>query len=629
MSRPKITSSLFAQLVEQAPGRVRKRLDSEPSIANQWNWTVENQVCSIQCNEETVRLRPSDDAEGVVSSLSEVECSCLLSPKCFHLLACCSVLEIQETASLDNEIARTAAKEPDASGELDDAFRWCGVSEGMRAAARNATKSIERLLAIGARNAGMLLQTELLRASHLCRAEEFVTLSNSLVSVVEGVRRVRSQSDEADATTLRDDIVYALWVSLGAMAIDRIPSWMIGQTRRRYTPVQLKKLSGVLAEPILSRSGYAGVSVLLRENHQGELYSINEIRPGNEELVHQAYLGGIDLGGLMVDAKTLCRGTYSVQGMMASQDGRLGKGKASKWGRTKSQSSEEFTSEQSLLPLGEQIAKLKRYLEVSSDVRPAGWDMLEVAGVILGASGDCLIVDMGEVGGVWRFAMPMDSPHLEYRPNFQLLARCKGLRLCWHIRLRFEAAQTAEVVAVRNFRKQNNVEQADEVRLELPEDWNGVCNVGLDRLERQFAFGIQSRANELDGREVGSIREESMKFVQSIERRLIGIALGGIESVPELGSKTLQRDCTALRRLGLTYGAVLLEQLSSETHGIRVELSLDAHGRRDNNRGDSFSLARNYLACAKYIEGFKYSLVIDPLLELAGDRYQSTDAKTY
>jgi hypothetical protein len=195
--------------------------------------------------------------------------------------------------------------------------------------------------------------------------------------------------------------------------------------------------------------------------------------------------------------------------------------------------------------------------------------------------------------------------------------------------LRFEAAQTAEVVAVRNFRKQNNVEQADEVRLEFPEDWNGVCNVGLDRLERQFALGIQSRANELDGREVGSIREESMKFVQSIERRLIGIALGGIESVPELGSKTLQRDCTALRRLGLTYGAVLLEQLSSETHGIRVELSLDAHGRRDNNRGDSFSLARNYLACAKYIEGFKYSLVIDPLLELAGDRYQSTDAKTY
>lgn len=628
MSRPKITPSLFAQLVEQAPGRVRKRLDSDPNVANEWTWTSENPLWLIQCNEETVRLRSTDGTKKIVSSLSEVECTCLLSPKCFHVLACCSVLEIQgatiedlgehpnESAGLESEKSFGGPEDSGATETEIDETRSVEVSEDSRAVARKAIDSIERLLRVGARNAGLLLQTELLQSSHLCRAAELVNLGNTLISIVEGVRRIRSQSDEGDATTLRDDLIKALWIGNGVCALNPTPAWMIGQARRSFAPVALRKIEGVLAEAVLTRSGYAGVSVLLRDVHRGGYYSINEVRPGDAGLIHQAYLGGIELGGMVVDARSLSRSTFSVQGMTASVDGRLGKGKGTKWGRTKSETDEGQSLGRSSVSLGDQIAALTRWFEVSSDVRPAGWDVLEVTGVIIGVSGDCLVVDLIDAG-VWRFSMPMDSPQLEYRHNFELLARCAGLRLRWYLRLRFDAAHTADVLAIRSESEQDRTEEKNDLWLDLPAAWNGLCNLGLDRIERHYAIGIQSQANEMSDHELGKVWEETLKFVQSIERRLVGIALGGVESVPGLGSKTLQRDYSVLKRLGLAYGGVLLEQLSLAAHARQALSPRREQVPSEGNREVATGFAAAYLACAKYIEGFKTSLIVDPLLELA------------
>lgn len=636
MSRPKISPTLLAQLVGQAPGRVRKRLDSDPGVANQWDWSCQEKEWSIRTQDETVHLSTSDGVGEIVSSLSDVGCSCLLSPKCFHILACCSVLEIHTHASDDVEdsFKEIAADEGDAMGLASDTsaatrrgaaveIARIEVSEGIRAAARSATSLLEQLLRIGARYSGVLLQTELLRAAHQCRATEFVTLSHALIGIVEGIRRIRSQSDEADAATLRDDVVQALWFALGASSVHSIPRWMIGQTRRGYAPVELRKVQGVLAEPVLTRSGYAGVSVLLHDVHGGGLYSIHEVRSGDANRIHQAYLGGIDLGGMTVEAKALCRGTYSVQGLMASEEGRLGKGKDAKWGRTKPHAEKDRSVGRFRLSTSEQIAAMQAWLDVADDVRPVGWNVLEVTGIVVGANGDSLIVELVEDAGVWRFQMPMDAPQLEYRHNFQLLARCAGMRLHWYVRMRFDAAQTADAIAIRKSAEENASDEADTVRLDFPESWNSICNLGLDRLERYWMHGIQNHVNEYGGQEFTNSREDVSKFVQSIERRLVGIGLGGSESMPGLGSRTLHRDCEGLKKLGLAYGAMLLEQLSTHIHAREDSTSTRHPEGRMGERENSFGIASAYLACAKYIEGFKVSMAIDPHLDRAADQLRS------
>jgi hypothetical protein len=614
MASPKITSTLFAQLVEQAPGRVRKRLDSDPQAANQWLWTAMDQGWVIQANEEMVHLRPSDGQDAAISSLSELGCTCLLSPKCFHILACCSVLEICSNPSVESSPCDASAEEHG----LDDSTKFLDVSEKLRGAARNAMECLDCLLRVGARNAGVLLQTDLLRSAHKCRASEFVSLSNALISIVEGIRRMRTQSDEADSAALFEDLVFALWAAKSASDQERIPRWMIGQTRRSYYPLDVRKVRGVLAEPIFTRSGYAGVSVLLQDVHQGKLYSVNEIRPGDASLIQQAYLGGIELGGIIEEARWLCRSSYSVQGLTASDDGRLGKVKDAKWGKTKSSSNSPSESEGSLgnfgMPLEAQIAGLKRWLKVAKDARPAGWDVLQVTGEVRGAYRDCLVIELANGGGLWRLGIPIDSAQLEYRRNFELLARCPGLRLRWYCRLRLDGMHFADALAVQGDLGLGSAEQETvSVRLDFPEGWNGICNLGLDRLERHYLIGIKPQGEEYDRTEGSHALEDPSKFVRSIERRVTGMLLGGTESLPAIGSKTLERDCAGLKKLGLSYGTILLEQLSIQGHSNHSQFPQFrvSEGKDSERKVGEFDggITTTYLACAKYLEGFKSALL--------------------
>ena len=90
-ARPSVSSEVLATVIEDAPDRVRRKLDREPGVAADWNWQVSDSVCTIRAGEETVRLNATN---GVIEYVDDVCCSCLLSPRCYHLLACLSVLEV-------------------------------------------------------------------------------------------------------------------------------------------------------------------------------------------------------------------------------------------------------------------------------------------------------------------------------------------------------------------------------------------------------------------------------------------------------------------------------------------------------------------------------------------------------
>jgi hypothetical protein len=83
--------------------------------------------------------------------------------------------------------------------------------------------------------------------------------------------------------------------------------------------------------------------------------------------------------------------------------------------------------------------------------------------------------------------------------------------------------------------------------------------------------------------------------------------------LPAIGSKTLERDCAGLKKLGLSYGTILLEQLSIQGHSNHSQFPQFrvSEGKDSERKVGEFDggITTTYLACAKYLEGFKSALL--------------------
>ncbi len=184
-----------------------------------------------------------------------------------------------------------------------------------------------------------------------------------MLRIAESVQCFRQQSDEADSLALKEDVASALLACHALLSQSTVPQWIVGQSKRVFRSLDVRKLNGVFAEPILTRSGFAGVAVYLQDTSQAELYTVNELRTGYASLTRQAYRGGIDLGGMTMEAKSLCRCTLSVQELTASEDGRLGKGKSTRWATAKREQAPPFSSGRFGETVDAQLEKLFWWLD--------------------------------------------------------------------------------------------------------------------------------------------------------------------------------------------------------------------------------------------------------------------------
>jgi hypothetical protein len=601
--RPKISPMFLSQLVEQTPGRVRKRLDSEPNIAEAWSWNRNENVWTVQANEESVRLQSSN---GVLTSLDDVSCSCLMSPKCFHILACCSSLPLEQGQAKE-ELAHQEPSSIDASPTIDPKSdnRMVEVSDAMRASAILVRGSISALLRVGARNAGLLLQSGLLRAGHSCRASDLYALSNTLLRIAEGVQRIRQQSDEADSLSLKEDVSSALFACHSLLNQSFVPKWIVGQSRRIFESLAVRKLNGIFAEPILTRSGFSGVSVYLQDTNEGGLYTVNELRTGDTSLIRQAYRGGIDLGGITLEAKTLCRSTFAVQELTVSEDGRLGKGKSTRWAIAKREQTQPFSSGRFANSIDVQIERTLSWLNTPNEQRPGGWDVVALTATVMGSYGATVVVDVVGSDRPWRLGIMIDSSELEYRHNLELIARCPRLQLRCLVRARVDAPYYADLLAIANIQVADS-DPPKELRLELPEDWEGICNTGLDRLERHSIRGIERWSEEIALEEENDLSDSNAKYTAAIERRLLGMVLGGRDAIPILSSKSHRRDSNQLKKLFLPTGAYLLDLLATKAHEDSVRVIYESKPISDAQN----EAATAFLVCDTYNQTTNRSLTL-------------------
>src|SRR5215813_2738220 len=107
--RPTISPELVAAMIEATPERVRRRLDRAPDSAVGWSWQLSGEFWSVEAGGETVTLPRTHVLSG-----EQVRCTCLLAPRCFHVLACLTCLQVaivESVPAAEREEAEPASPE--------------------------------------------------------------------------------------------------------------------------------------------------------------------------------------------------------------------------------------------------------------------------------------------------------------------------------------------------------------------------------------------------------------------------------------------------------------------------------------------------------------------------------------
>ncbi len=549
---PTITAELLAAIMDAAPTRVRKRLDREPNAASNWQWSHTPQTWTIVVGDETVCLK--SNLADQITQLTEVSCSCLLAPKCFHVLACVTLLEIasnDKDSSAQELVGAIVESDVAPSEEID-------ITDAMRRAAVESLRAIDGVMVSGARASGLLVQSSLLRAAHQSRAEGLLQLSAALIRMVEGIQRLRRVDDHTDCEALRRDAVAAINAANELLHAGTLTPANLGYSRRPFSPVKLKRLYGVLAEPILTLSGYAGVVTHLLGD-DGQLYQIVETRPGDANLIGQAYRGGIDLGRTTTSAQVISRSRIDVQNLTCSPDGRLGKGSRTRWAIEPSSYQESVGGgERWTVSLADQVTSVFDCASEPDLLRHGGWDLVCVRGKVLGANGSGVAFEPEAGQSRLTLGISIDDRSLPFRENLQMLARCPGLEIEVLGRVRLHQAGWINALSFHALSED----------IMLPDAWGGRCHLGLDELKRHHFKHAERFApeSELVSDETRINRNPDSgsqpEMFPGLDRRCTALMLGGRGAVGSPSSATHRRDRARLISRGQLTAARMLDGLA-------------------------------------------------------------------
>ncbi len=569
-SRPTVDPAVVSTAIDGAPDRVRRRLDRMPDAAAPWEWTLDDGWWVVQAGNETVKL-PLEH----VDSIDQVGCSCLLAPNCFHILACLTALQVSAPQS---EHVQAAAVDDAESASLDVSDTIL-LDQAQQQAAADLTDSIGRLMSVGIIGAGVVVQSRLMRAVHQCRAHGLHRAAAVGMRAIEGTRQVRRRAVEADPTQLAQDIADCAETSLRIQSGKPVESFWVGTARRRQSPVRPKRLHGLLAEPILTRSGYAGVAVyFLGEDDQ--IYAVSDVRPGGAELCRGAYRGGIDIGPIVEPAIKLARGRYLGSELTASRDGRLGRGKAIKIAvQGPSDWHSPAIEKRFDTHLTDQWERVYDQTSLPGDVRPAGWDFVFVSGSVVGAVGPDLLLNLDRDEMVIRMAIANDSEELCFRENLRILSHAAGLKLKVIGRLDLSQPTTIESLAIIGEEPQagDDESQTHPPRMDLPDELAGRVFLGLDPIARHSLIGAEAKPVVLGE----SLHAPQIDSLAPLRRRWVAMMLGGTSSQHRSVTNTIAGEITSLHRSGFVTGASLLEAMSrQDANGIETFLATGIYLRR-------------------------------------------------
>lgn len=583
-ARPAAAPGLLAALTAAVPARLVRKLDQAPRAAEAWTWesAPDGRVTVTTEGRERVELRPEG---GLLSSASQLSCSCLLAPRCLHLLAVAAALPVAPgepapagwggegappgpgalSGGADQEVERAvpeAGSPPEGAGGVAEAQVTLG--EPRRRVALGARRALAELLAAGASGGGLVLQGELLRAIHDARAAGLPRLAAALLAVLAGVRACRAEDAGFALPAYTADLLAAFQVAAVLARPEGRPAAelaaAVGVARREYAEIGSLRLHGLLSEPVVTSTGYAGVLTWLVAT-DGRAFTLSEIAPGDAGRVPGAYAGAARLGGGAVTHRELGRTGLHVEGATSSHDGRLGAGRGVRAVRAgPSRWDEPPLALRFAAPLSAQLDRAFVAAAAPPEDGAALDGLLCFAATVVGQSGGAVLLDPGEGTGASPrplVAVPGDtSPGLPWRDNLVVLGRSPGLKLRCVARPLLDRPGRVALLAVEPLPPGDSA----GATLALPPEWAGRCNLGLDRLHG--AQVAQAAAPPLQAVAPPSARLAAAELAP-LQRRLDRLALGGRSTIFPAAIGSIEEEARRLDAELLATGAAVLRALAN------------------------------------------------------------------
>ena len=545
-TRPTVAADVLAQLTRAVPPRVSKRLDARPRVADEWTWTLGTSV-TVAAGEETVTL-----AREGVSRADQASCTCLLAPRCFHLLAVLTVLPVAEGGAASTATsARTpenAAPPGENESQNERPNETSPLTEADRALAGEAARLGGTLLFDGLASLSTIRLGELLRLVHACRGQALYRLEACALGVYEAARDLRAKSPDFRLADAASRIAELLLVAHRLGHGDASPTWR-GIARRTYAPRTGLRLTGIACEPVLRR-GYAGVVTYLTDGR--DVYSAQEVMPGDAERARDAYDAQLRFGETSLSHREAARGGLLFARAEVSPEGRLGAGR-----------------EVACVATGADVSLLEPLFRESLAEQLARTDRSERQGLVflagtLRARARAFVLQSTDARV--PLGIPIDEATFPYRENLERLARAEA-----------KVALVARVV-------EGELEPRPVAVALLSNDgargpW---FSLGYDRLTRAHlettGVGEAPQPEAVEGP-----RDESVDLLAAlapVQRRVLRYALAGRTSLPGAALPEVTREAARLREALFPIaadGLVALSTAHEGEHAAEIWLALHVY----------------------------------------------------
>jgi len=512
VSRPEIAADVLAALMQAVPERVAKKLDAAPRTSDGWTW-VSAEAVTVFTGSETVTLQ-GGGARGPIVRREDVTCTCLLQPRCFHVVAVVSVLPVASGGGADDQDTPAAATTLAIVAEPSDT-----LTQSQIATAEEALRVGAQLLTHGLSRVSTLRLADLVRVAHGCRKEGLPRLEGAVMGVFDSARALRDESpdftlEHAEAV-LSDLLLVATMLSARRDGSD----W-VGVARRAYRDVGALKLAGVACAPVVAK-GYAGVVTYFTDGDR--VFACQEVLPGDEERAVHAYDAQLRFGEVSLSHRDASRAGLVFAMARVSRDDRLGAGKDVTCAATPRDAAlvERLFAE----PVARQLARVDReerhgLVFVRGTMRPGA-------------------IELAETQVALPLIVPIDHPRFAYRENLERLASVRA-------QVSLVAALPPGALALT------------PVAVKL-EDAKWV-NLAYDRL---------GRAEVPDGDVPGDPAaldlggDAGRSVLDPVRRRLLRFALMGEQSLPGAALPEVARECARLRASLMPAAADCLEVLAT------------------------------------------------------------------
>lgn len=576
--RPSISPDVLAAILSAAPERLQKKLDREPRAADTWEWAELQVGWSISASEETVTV-----PAGVITEVTQVKCSCLLSPRCFHVLAVLNTMQIESVESKEtiDEAAERTHEAPELteavrSGPLNCAADVFALSASQLQAIGLMFSSVAEILSTGLRAAGSVQQSRLLRANHECRSEGLFRLAAGGLRVMNSLRSLRDHDEGFSSAEAAGDLHEVLETCVRLQRQSELSNQWIGIARRSFEPVQSLKLHALFCEPVLTRSGYSGVVTWLIGD-DGWIGSVSDVQPGNAKRIPQAWQSGVTLAGLSISHRDLSQKCLLISRATRSVDGRLGGGESARavvidgqgWDAAPIVS--RFT-----VPLMEQIPAAFVRQGESDYLAPAGTDLLFFTAKVIGYSEYDLIVKPTDSDVPLKLAIAIDDDCLSFRSSLQTLSRAPGLIIRCIGRIDYRVPGRILLLAVAPEATTNssgiNTPASENFSPSLLMSTSErVLSVGLSGLTRAHLSKAEPQPIAV---EVGNAVASSTDYYDdSLERWLRAIAVGGRHAIPRGLLTSAVQDAARLTSSLRPVSAALLRGLTQASLATQTDIA--------------------------------------------------------